>query len=361
VKKITLIAVTLLMLVLCHGPSLAAQAPAQTATSVTSLLGPPSGDGPVVVRASFHLQDINEIDDEAETFQFTGVLTLTWQDVRQAFDPGQEQVEEKIYQGSYQFNELSPAWYPQVVLANESGLFEKHGTLLRVRPDGTSTLIETVNAVAEADLNMRRYPFDTQRLDAVFEVLGFESSEVVLEAQAVPDTVSSEEIRISQWELAGLHVSSGERSAPYAGKGGTSSTFVVSMDVERKSFFMLRLVILPLVLIVMLSWSVFWMDRSSLGDRVNVSFIGILTAVAYQILVSDFRPHIAYFTLMNAILNFSFIVMCATIVMNLVVGELDKRGSTQAGDLMDYRCRRIFPLVYFGLLLASVVVFFLFF
>ena len=360
-KKITLVTVAVLILALCTVPSLAGQEQSQTAASVTSLLGPPNEDGPVVVRAAFHLQDINDIDDEAETFQFTGVLTLTWQDKRRAFDPSQEQVEEKIYQGSYQFNELSPAWYPQVVLANESGLYEKHGTLLRVRPDGTSTLIETVNAIAEADLNMRRYPFDTQRLDAVFEVLGFDRSEVVLEAQAVPDTVSRQEIRISQWEFAGLSVSSGERNAPYAGKGGTSSTFVVSMDVERQSFFMVRLIVFPIVLIVMLSWSVFWMDRSSLGDRINVSFIGILTVVAYQMVVSGVLPQISYVTLMHGILNFSFLVMCATVVINLIVGELDKRGSTQAGDLIDYRCRRIFPLVYFGLLLGAVAVAFLFF
>jgi len=361
VKKITLVTVTVLILALCTVPSLAAQELSQTAASVTSLFGPPNEDGPVVVRAAFHLQDINDINDEAETFEFTGVLTLTWQDKRQAFDPSQEQVEEKIYQGSYQFNELSRAWYPQVVLANEAGLYEKHGTLLRVRPDGTSTLIETVNAIAEADLNMRRYPFDTQRLDAVFEVLGFDRSEVVLEAQAVPDTVSSQEIRIPQWELAGLRVSSGEQNAPYAGEPGASSTFVVSMAVERQSFFIFRLVVFPVVLIVMLSWSVFWMDRSSLGDRINVSFIGILTVVAYQMVVSGILPQISYMTLMHGILNFSFLVMCAAVVINLIVGELDKRGSTQAGDLIDYRCRRIFPLVYFGLLLVAVALAFLFF
>ena len=55
------------------------------------------------------------------------------------------------------------------------------------------------------------------------------------------------------------------------------------MDVKRQPLFMLRLVVIPLCLIVMLSWSVFWMDRSSVGDRMAVSFVGILTAVAYQI------------------------------------------------------------------------------
>jgi hypothetical protein len=208
---------------------------------------------------------------------------------------------------------------------------------------------------------MRRYPFDTQRLDAVFAVLGFDRSEVVLEAQAGPDTVASQAIRIPQWELTGLRASSGEQSAPYAGKGGTASTFVVSIDVERQSFFMVRLVLFPVVLIVMLSWSVFWMDRSSLGDRINVSFIGILTVVAYQMVVSGILPQISYVTLMHGILNFSFFVMCAAVVVNLIVGELDKRGNTQAGDRIDYRCRFIFPLVYFGLLLGVVAVAFLFF
>ena len=133
------------------------------------------------------------------------------------------------------------------------------------------------------------------------------------------------------------------------------------MAVERQSFFMVRLVVLPLVLIVMLSWSVFWMDRSSLGDRINVSFIGILTAVAYQMAVSGILPQISYMTLMNAILSLSFLVMCAAVVINLIVGELDKQGCSEAGDRIDYRCRRLFPLVYFGLLLVAVAVAFLFF
>ena len=112
------------------------------------LLGPPKGDGPVVVRASFQVRDINDLDDEAETFEFGGVLKLTWHDERQAFDPAEAGVAEKIYKGAYQFNELSPAWYPQVVLVNESGLFEKHGVILLVQPDGTLTFVETVNAAA---------------------------------------------------------------------------------------------------------------------------------------------------------------------------------------------------------------------
>ena len=162
------------------------------------MLGPPSNGGPVIVGTSFQLHNIHAINDEAETFQFMGVLTLTWKDKRQAFDPDKEGIQEKIYQGAYQFNEVSPGWYPQVILVNVSDMFEKHGVILRVLPDGTSTLIETVNATVEADFKMQLYPFDSQRLEAVFVLLGYDSSEVVFEAEPVPVDSSLKKMKISQ-------------------------------------------------------------------------------------------------------------------------------------------------------------------
>src|SRR5688572_27819119 len=86
-------------------------AAASPAASVPFVLGPPPSDGPVVVKAGFELSELNEINDEEETFAFTGVLTLQWQDQRQAFDPAGG-VTEKIYQGAFQFDEISPAWFP---------------------------------------------------------------------------------------------------------------------------------------------------------------------------------------------------------------------------------------------------------
>ena len=324
------------------------------------VLGPPNDEGPAVVDASFQLRDLNAIDDEAETFEFSGVLELKWRDERQAFDPEDVGVEEKVFQGGYQFSEIATGWFPQVILVNESGLFEKHGVILRVRSDGTSTLIETINAVAEADFELRRYPFDRHQLDAVFEVLGADTSEVVLRSASAPATSSDHEFRTPQWTLTSVRTSAKKHPATHPG-GGVASAFVVSVNVEREAFFVVRLIVIPLILIVMLSWSVFWMERSSLADRISVSFIGILTAVAYQIVVSEIQPHISYMTLMHGFLNLSLLVMCATVVINLVVGALDQKGKSDVGDLIDYRSRWAFPLVYFGLIGVMVAVAFTFF
>ena len=104
-----------------------------------------------------------------------------------------------------------------------------------------------------------------------------------------------------------------------------------------------------------------WMETSSLADRISVSFIGILTAVAYQLVVTDIQPNISYMTLMHGFLNLSFFIMCATVLVNLRVGALDRKGMTEAGDRIDRRCRWMFPTLYFGLNALMVAVTFAFF
>lgn len=321
----------------------------------------PEGPRPLVIESLFHLTNINEIDDEAETFEFSGVLTLVWRDSRQSFDPEKEGVKEKLYHGAFQFNELSPGWYPQVVLANSVGIPETQGVLLRVAPDGTSTLVQTVNALARTALNLRRYPFDHQRLEAVFQVFGFGSDEVSLHLVDGAATADAMAIKVPQWDVTSAGGSIREIVAPYASGTGQSSALVIAVEVGRRSFFMVRLVIFPLILIVLLSCVVFWMDRSSLGDRMSVSFVGLLTAVAYQIVVGDIMPHIAYMTWMNGFLNFSLLVMGATILINLIVAGHDSRGDHDKGYLIDKRCRIVFPLVYASLIAAETAVALIFF
>lgn len=303
------------------------------------------------VRARLDLHDINEIDDDAESFQFTGVMTLVWRDPRAAFDPAEAGVGEKVFDGGFQFNEMEPAWYPQVVMINESGLYSKSGVVQRVRPDGTCTLIETINAAAKSDLNMRAYPFDRHQLRATFEVLGFGHDEVAFEVEHDGEA-AADHVTIPQWRIEGARLLAEDRRAPYAGSSGVASSLVLAIDVDRQSFYIMRLVVMPLALIVVLSFAVFWMDRSSLGDRISVSFIGILTGVTYQLVMSSSLPQIAYPTVMHAFLYLSFLVMCATVVINLVVGSMDKRQRFAAGDRVDRLCRWIFPVGYACVLAA---------
>jgi hypothetical protein len=63
----------------------------------------------------------------------------------------------------------------------------------------------------------------------------------------------------------------------------------------------------------------------------------------------------------SAFLNFSFLMMVGTVIINLVVGALDQQGRSELAQRVDHLCRWIFPLTYFGLVLFAFAVAFLLF
>jgi hypothetical protein len=313
------------------------------------LLGPPDGDGPVTVSVGFFLGDVNEVDERREAFEFEAILTLKWRDPRQAFEPDELGVPERTYQGNYQFSEVFDGWWPQLILVNRSGDFASQAVLLRIAPDGTMTLVSEIHAVAEMPMELRRFPFDRQGFDAVFEVLGVGQNRVVL----VPDPSTSggaeEGVKIAQWDLLDLRVAAREYDPAYDdGHDGALSQIVVTLEMARRPAHMLKVVVVPLMLLVILTFSVYWMDRESLGDRMDISFIGILTVVAYQIIVSDSMPHIAYFTLMSAFLYSTYLVLAVGVIVNLVVAKLDQSGRRELGNRVDRTCRWAVPTGFFG-------------
>jgi Neurotransmitter-gated ion-channel ligand binding domain len=314
-----------------------------------SLLGPPDAEGPVVVSVGLFVSDVNEIDERRETFEFEGILTVKWRDSRQSFDPGQLGAAERVYQGDFQFSEVYDGWWPQLILVNESGGFEQQAVMLRIAPDGSCTLIQEIHAVAEMPMALRRFPFDHQDFDAVFEVLGFRRDRVVLSPDTARTGHAETGVNIAQWEVRNLRASVRDFRPIYGdGNHDDISQFVATLEMARRPAHMLQVVVLPLMLLVILTFSVFWMDRESLGDRMDISFVGILTVVAYQIIVSDAMPGIAYFTLMTGFLYSTYLVLAAGVVVNLVVSRLDRTGRRESGDQLDRVCRWAVPSAFFG-------------
>ena len=312
----------------------------------------PPGDRPVIVKAGFMLYDINEIEESTETFEFEGALLLSWHDPGQAFDPTAEGVTERVYKGSYQYTELYDGWRPQAFLANESGSFDRQGIVLRVEPDGTVWYVEEIDAVAESPMDLRFFPFDEQNLQIHFKLLGYGVDQVRFEpvedySRLLPQRENP--VGNAGWAIGDYAVSAGQDQSAIAGPElvGQGSTLRIDVTAERRSGYLIRVVVLPLMLIVALSWVIFWMDRESLGNRMDISFIALLTVVAFQIMVEQALPAIPDLTLMAGFLAINYVLLAATIIINLRVDQLDRAGRQAAGDALDLRCRWLFPLLYF--------------
>ena len=86
----------------------------------------------------------------------------------------------------------------------------------------------------------------------------------------------------------------------------------------------------------------------------SFTWVGVQTMFVYMFAyVQDKQPA---FTdeQVGSVLNLSFLVMCATVLVNLRVSILDRRGEAARGDRLDRRCRWAFPLTYFGLMAVMI-------
>lgn len=316
--------------------------------------GMPNPPGhPTVVKVDLFLADIINMDELNESFEIELMLAATWDDPRLAFDSEAEGVGRKIYQGEFQFNEIFSGWWPQFLILNEIGSGDTNAIKIEVYPDGAVRYLEQRNVTLETPMFLKKFPFDEQTLKAYIIVFGDGKREVILEADenllSPTDQYSknNRKVNIAQWDLKSIHVEGGEVEYRYYGQDQKVSQLVLSVNMKRKAANIIWKVIVPLIILVSMMWAVFWMDIEGLPDRLNISFIGILTIVAYQFLIDGTMPRISYFTFTDAVLLFSFVIMVGTIFQSLIVYNLFRLGRQALAQRIDILSRCAFPLAYF--------------
>ena len=307
---------------------------------------------PTRVRCGLMILDVVGINDVEETFEAEVALVANWKDPRLAFDPEAEGTDQKIFQGDFQFAEIFTGWWPQLLIINQVGSGDTNAIKVEINPDGQVTLLEQRNVLLETPMSLYDYPFDTQRLRAVMVPFGNTSDEVILEVderyiQAANDYVRREQgVNVAGWDLREIVMKADETELNLTGTPTTFSRVVTTIMLKRQNGQIIWNILFPLLVLVSMVWSIFWLDCDSLSDRLNISFIGVLTIVAYQFVVIDHMPRMSYLTFTDTLLLGSFLITTATIVQSLFLGSLIRHGQRERADRIDWHCRWIFPLCY---------------
>lgn len=79
-------------------------------------------------------------------------------------------------------------------------------------------------------------------------------------------------------------------------------------------------IVMPLVMLVLLTFSVFWMDQEGLSDRINIQFIDILSVVAYYFVVKGSNR--GMFAMMKLIEDIVFHRIAARAIPHITLPDL---------------------------------------
>ncbi len=320
----------------------------------------PKSDGPVDVQIGFHVYDITGISEKDETIDFEGAVYLRWMDPRQAYDPADfgysaddyppgdyTGTPPRLYQGDFAVKEVFQGWRPHVKFANGIGDRRRTFMAIGVWPDGMVGYTDHFHAKAETPMKLRSYPFDRQTLELYLNPFLHQAHEVRLVHTEWMSGTWQQDAGIAEWTKRGLQIE--ERPIKYDHFGGYAEVFsqlLVKIEIARRPGHILFSIILPLLVLVSLTWSVFWLDEESVSNRVNISFIGILSVVAYYLVVQESVPKIPYLTMLDAFMIATFLILAATVVVNIVVDKRNRAGQKAEADRLDQMCRWGFPLGY---------------
>lgn len=307
---------------------------------------------PTPVKCGLMILDVIDIDDVNETFEAEIAISASWHDPRLAFDPQAEGTDRKLFQGEFQFAEVFTGWWPQLLIINQVGRGDTSAIKIEIAPDGHVTFLEQRNVLLETPMALYDYPFDTQHLKALLVPFGNTSDEVVLEVderfnRATQDYVRREQgVNVAGWDLRSLEMAASRTNLYIGSLDKTFSRIVTTITLQRHSGQIVWDILLPLGVLVSMVWSIFWLDSEDVADRLNISFIGVLTIVAYQFVVIDNMPRMAYLTFTDTLLLISFLITSATIPQSLLLRRLIRKGRKAAADRIDRACRWAFPLGY---------------
>ncbi len=272
------------------------------------LLPPPADGGRVKVSVALHVLNLSSIDEVTERFQLTGYLLAQWRDPRLAYQPSG---------AADKFRAMSPdaVWRPKLVMINVVEPRATYERSLRVAPDGLMSYAERFDAVLTSTFHLKSFPFDKQVLEVIIHPFTVQQPSVTFAPSEMPVWTAAEfnsYSSLESWRFESITFGIGEAESQFGKNTITEARFGIA--VQRRYGFYLWKVFLPLLLMVIVSWSVFWFDPPEVSSQVQIAVTTILTIIAFALAISLTLPRVPYLTFADAFFLTCYIFAFVTMV-----------------------------------------------
>jgi hypothetical protein len=192
-------------------------------------------------------------------------------------------------------------------------------------------------------MDFQRFPFDTQRLKISIESFLEQTDQLRFVANRV-QTRADPDSAGGDLNLVGIQAS--VTHSAVSGWNENFSRYVLELAVERNVSFYTWRVIVPIMIIVMISFALFFVDIASYHDRVAIAMACLLACVATQFAISFTLPRISYLTPIDRFFVWTYISIGLGVALSTWVKILESRGNEQWRRI-DFHSRWLSPVVFF--------------
>lgn len=297
----------------------------------------PPGEGPTRVEVTLYFLDIMKVIDTEQTFEADVFVLASWNDSRQAGE-------------NVRVVPADQVWIPNVLIFNQRDVTSEMPEEVEIRPDGTVIYRNRLTGSFASSLDLKQFPMDSQTFEISLVAYGSNYDEVLLVESARFPASRSTSLSISDWTIGEVKASPGTLK-PFPA-GPEFSTLTVSVEGKRLIPYYIVQLLIPLILIVGMSWAVFWIDPTVIPTRMSVCVTTVLTLIAYRFMVGGLVPKLPYLTCMDYLLLGATVLVAASLVTVTAGSYLVSRNRAAAAERVNRIARPVFPAVFVLFLVA---------
>ncbi|XP_056593705.1 gamma-aminobutyric acid receptor subunit rho-3 isoform X1 [Triplophysa dalaica] len=301
---------------------------------------PGFGGSAIPVGIDVQVESIDSISEVNMDFTMTLYLRHYWKDERLAF-PSTNNLS-RTFDGRL----VKKIWKPDVFFVHSKRSFIHDTTMenimLRVYPDGNILYSVRITVTSLCSMDFSRFPLDTQNCSLELESYAYNENDLMLYWKNGNDSLRTDEIALSQFFIEEFHPShglalyssTGTYSLFYIGSDGylcniyfrslcESTLFALSgwynrlyinFILRRHIFFFMLQTYFPTMLMVVLSWVSFWIDRRAVPARVSLGITTVLTMSTIITGVSASMPQVSYVKAVDIYLWTSFLFVFLSVI-----------------------------------------------
>jgi hypothetical protein len=303
---------------------------------------PDADKGPTRVYGTVFVKDVDAIDTPNQSFEATVYMEIRWRDQRLAHS-GEGEIARS----------LSEVWHPRTTIVNQQRVWRALPEFVEVSPDGDVVYRQQLWGSFSQPLKLRDFPFDRQVLTLQIVAAGYTPDEVELVRDTESVSGMSDNPSVPDWEFLDWKLetrpfvlSPGEDPVP-----GIAFSFEAARD---RAFFLFR-VIAPLILIVAMSWLVFWIDPEQSSTQISVAVTAMLTLIAYRFVVGASLPALSYLTRLDYFILAATVLVFAALAQVVVTARYAASNQLAKARRIDRVGRWAFPTAFLLLALETLV------
>jgi hypothetical protein len=248
---------------------------------------------------------------------------------------------------------IDDIWSPELVFINSGRRFTSRPKEVGIGPGGQVTYFQRYSGAFATYHNLSDFPFDKQSFRISLLPIQWSEEDVQL---VIYEKMTGHEklLNISDWTIKGVEATIGRRYNKALEI--FSSRYDFDIFAERIKAYYLWKVILPLCMIVAMSWCVFWINPAQFGPQIGLSATSMLTLIAFIFATTNMVPRLGYLTLLDQFIVSSTILVFLALIESLITIYFVSKEKTQLAEQIDTMSRFVFPIA-FGITIVKVFFF----